>query len=84
MYTIKDKILVKVKEVENKTASGLIIPDSAKKKPHQGVILSVGKEVEDLKKDNIVLFNKYSGVEIEIEGEKYLVLKDTDILVVLD
>lgn len=84
MYTIKDKILVKVKEVENKTASGLIIPDSAKEKPHQGVILSVGKEVEDLKKDNIVLFNKYSGVEIEIEGEKYLVLKDTDILVVLD
>lgn len=84
MYTIKDKILVKVKEVENKTASGLIIPDSAKEKPYQGVILSVGKEVEDLKKDNIVLFNKYSGVEIEIEGEKYLVLKDTDILVVLD
>jgi chaperonin GroES len=84
MYTIKDKILVKVKEVENKTASGLIIPDSAKEKPHQGVILSVGKEVEDLKKDDIVLFNKYSGVEIEIEGEKYLVLKDTDILVVLD
>ena len=84
MYTIKDKILVKVKEVENKTASGLIIPDSAKGKPHQGVILSVGKEVEDLKKDDIILFNKYSGVEIEIEGEKYLVLKDTDILVVLD
>lgn len=84
MYTIKDKILVKVKEAENKTASGLIIPDSAKEKPHQGVILSVGKEVEDLKKDNIILFNKYSGVEIEIEGEKYLVLKDTDILVVLD
>lgn len=84
MYTIKDKILVKVKEVENKTASGLIIPDSAKEKPHQGVILSVGKEVEDLKKDDIILFNKYSGVEIEIEGEKYLVLKDTDILVVLD
>ena len=84
MLAIKDRILIIPDEVESKTASGIIIPDAAKKKPRTGKVISVGSSVEEIFVDDHVMFGKYSGTEIEVEGNKYLVLKEDEILVVLD
>jgi chaperonin GroES len=81
------KVLVKPAEAEEKTASGIIIPDSAKEKPRQGTIILVGgpkkdEEVE-VKKGDVVLYGKYSGQELTINGEDYLLISHSDILFVL-
>jgi chaperonin GroES len=81
------KVLVKPAEAEAKTASGIIIPDSAKEKPRQGTIILVGgpkkdEEVE-VKKGDVVLYGKYSGQELTINGEDYLLISHSDILFVL-
>ena len=81
------KVLVKPNEAEAKTASGIIIPDSAKEKPRQGTIILVGgpkkdEEVE-VKKGDVVLYGKYSGQELTINGEDYLLISQTDILFIL-
>lgn len=82
MKTVKDKIVVKV-EIKEKTASGIIIPDSVNEKIQKGKVISVGNEVKEITINDIVVFNKYSGVEIEIDDQKYTVLKDSDVFVVL-
>ncbi len=78
------KVLVKPYEAEAKTASGIIIPDSAKEKPRQGKIILVGaaKKDEDMevKKGDEVLYGKYSGQELTIDGEDYLLISQSDIL----
>lgn len=78
------KVLVKPDEAEAKTASGIIIPDSAKEKPRQGKVMLVGaaKKDEDMevKKGDIVLYGKYSGQELTIDGEDYLLISQSDIL----
>jgi chaperonin GroES len=81
------KVLVKPAEAEAKTASGIIIPDSAKEKPRQGTIILVGgpkkdEEVE-VKKGDVVLYGKYSGQELTINGEDYLLISHSDILFIL-
>jgi chaperonin GroES len=81
------KVLVKPAEAEEKTASGIIIPDSAKEKPRQGTIILVGgpkkdEEVE-VKKGDIVLYGKYSGQELTINGQDYLLISQSDILFIL-
>jgi chaperonin GroES len=81
------KVLVKPQEAESKTASGIIIPDSAKEKPRQGTIILVGgpkkdEEVE-VKKGDVVLYGKYSGQELTINGEEYLLISQSDILFIL-
>jgi chaperonin GroES len=81
------KVLVKPAEAEAKTASGIIIPDSAKEKPRQGTIILVGgpkkdEEVE-VKKGDVVLYGKYSGQELTINGEDYLLISQSDILFIL-
>ena len=76
-----DRVLVKVQEAETKTASGIIIPDNAsKEKPTTATVLAVSSEVEDIKVDDTVMYGKYSGTEITIENEDYLVLETSDIL----
>ena len=84
---LADRVLVKPAPVEEKTVGGIIIPDTAKEKPLQGTILAVGKGTKDeemvLKVNDTVLYGKYSGTEIELEGEKYLIMRQNDVLVVL-
>jgi chaperonin GroES len=81
------KVLVKPQEAELKTAGGIIIPDSAKEKPLQGTVIAVGKPKKDeemeVKVGDIVLYGKYAGTEISIEFETYLLLSQSDILIIL-
>jgi len=78
------KVLVKPHEAEAKTASGIIIPDSAKEKPRQGAVILVGAAKKDeemeVKKGDVVLYGKYSGQELTINGEDYLLISQSDIL----
>ena len=78
------KVLVKPYEAEAKTASGIIIPDSAKEKPRQGKVILVGAAKKDeemeVKKGDEVLYGKYSGQELTIDGDDYLLISQSDIL----
>ena len=81
------KVLVKPQEAEEKTASGIIIPDSAKEKPQQGKVVLVGEAKTDepmvVKKDDVVLYGKYAGTEIQIEGNDYLLISQQDVLYIV-
>ena len=83
---LADRVLVKPANAEEKTASGIIIPDSAKEKPLKGEVLATGNGTKDeemvVKKGDNVLYGKYAGTEIELEGEKYLIMRQSDILAV--
>lgn len=90
---LHDRLIVKRLEAEQKTKGGIIIPDSAKEKPQEGEVLAVGngkllddgKKVPlDVKVGDKVLFSKYSGTDIKIDGEEYLILKEDDIQAVMD
>ena len=84
---LHDRVLVQPSEVETKTASGIIIPDTAKEKPQHGTIVAAGKGKKDepvtVKTGDKVLYGKYAGTEIEWEGAKYLIMKESDILAIL-
>ncbi|HOF46496.1 MAG: co-chaperone GroES [Salinivirgaceae bacterium] len=81
------KVLVKPMEAEEKTASGIYIPDSAKEKPQQGTIMLVGAAKKDeqveVKVGDTVLYGKYSGTEITINNDKYLLMNQSDILFIM-
>jgi len=79
------RILVERLEEEAKTASGIIIPDNAKEKPLEGKVIAISKEVEEdenlpINEGDIVVFAKYSGTEITVDGKEYLVLNTDDVL----
>lgn len=81
-----NRVLVERVEEANKTASGIIIPDNAKEKPLAGKVLAISKKVADkgeIAEGNTVLFGKYAGTEISVEGKEYLVLTTSDILGIL-
>lgn len=89
---LQDRLIVERIESEEKTAGGLYIPDSAKEKPQQGRVLAVGKgrvredgtvQPLDLKEGDKILFGKYSGTEIKIDGDDYLIMREDDVLGVL-
>lgn len=84
---LADRVLVKPAPAEEKTVSGIIIPDTAKEKPLQGTVLAVGNGTKDeemvLKINDMVLYGKYSGTEVELDGEKYLIMRQSDVLAVL-
>lgn len=84
---LADRVLIKPAAAEEKTAGGIIIPDTAKEKPLQGEVLAVGNGTKDeemvLKAGDTVLYGKYSGTEVELEGEKYLIMRQSDVLAVL-
>ena len=84
---LADRVLIKAAPAEEKTAGGIIIPDTAKEKPLQGEVLAVGNGTKDeemvLKAGDTVLYGKYAGTEIEHEGEKYLIMRQSDVLAVL-
>ena len=90
---LHDRVLVKRLDAEEKTAGGIIIPDTAKEKPQQGEVVAVGPGLRypdgtivslDLKPGDRILFGKWSGTEVKINGEELLIMKETDILGVLD
>jgi len=90
---LHDRVVVKRVEEEEKTKGGIIIPDTAKEKPIEGIVVAVGsgksegegkKKVPlDVKKDDRVLFSKYAGTEITIEGEEHLIMKEEDIIAII-
>lgn len=84
---LADRVLVKPAPAEEKTAGGIIIPDTAKEKPLQGEVLAVGNGTKDeemvLKAGDTVLYGKYAGTEVELDGEKYLIMRQSDVLAVL-
>ncbi|MBA1433330.1 MAG: co-chaperone GroES [Epsilonproteobacteria bacterium] len=75
-----DRVLVERVEETNTTASGIIIPDNAKEKPSEVKVIAVSSEVEDVKVGDKVVFGKYSGTELVLEGKDYLILDTSDIL----
>lgn len=89
---LADRVLVKPLEAEEKTKGGIVLPDTAKEKPQEGKVVSVGKgRVNDdgkvtpleVKAGDKVLYGKYSGTEISVDGEEYLILKEEDILAIV-
>ena len=85
---LADRVLVLPAEAEVKTASGIIIPDTAKEKPLKGEVVAAGEGTKDekmvLKKGDKVLYGKYSGTELEIEGTKYLIMRQSDVLAIVE
>ncbi|MBR1922390.1 MAG: co-chaperone GroES [Paludibacteraceae bacterium] len=84
---LADRVLIRPVAAETKTASGIIIPDSAKEKPLRGEVIAVGQGTKDeqmvLQAGNQVLYGKYAGTEIEIDGEKLLIMRQSDVLAVI-
>lgn len=86
---LSDRVVVKVIDTEEKTESGIVLPDTAKERPQQGKVVAVGPTASekagfDLKEGDIVIYSKYGGTEIKYEGEEYLILNcDSDILAVI-
>ncbi len=78
------RVLVRPIEQEAKTASGLILPDSAKEKPQIGEVVAVGDEVEMVKVGQKILFPKYTGTEIKLDGVDHIIMEDGDLLAVVD
>lgn len=84
---LADRVLVEPLEAETKTASGIIIPDTAKEKPQKGVVVAVGSGTKEnpitVKVDETVLYGKYSGTELKYEGKDYLIMRESDILAIV-
>ena len=90
---LQDRVIVKRVEEEEKTSGGIIIPDTAKEKPQQGKIIAVGKgKVNDdgkvtpldVKKGDKILFSKYAGTEVQIEGDEHIIIREDDVLGVIE
>jgi len=84
---LADRVLIKPQAAEEKTVGGIIIPDSAKEKPLRGEVLAVGEGTKDeqmvLKAGDQVLYGKYAGTELEFDGEKYLIMRQSDVLAII-
>ena len=84
---LADRVLVEPKEAETKTASGLYIPDTAKEKPQEGKVIAAGPGKKDepmeVKVGDEVIYGKYAGTEVTVEGKKYLIVKQSDMLAIL-
>lgn len=90
---LQDRILVKRLDGEDKTKGGIIIPDSAKEKPQEGKVIAVGKgkvddegktHALDVKKGDKILFSKYAGTEVSIEGDEHIIIREDDVLGVIE
>lgn len=84
---LADRVLIEPAPAETKTIGGIIIPDTAKEKPLQGTIVAVGNGTKDeemvLKVGDTVLYGKYAGTELEFEGNKYLIMRQSDVVAVI-
>lgn len=93
LIPLEDRIVVKPQEAETKTAGGIVLPDAAKEKPLTGKVISVGpgklmdngkRIAPSVKKNDVVLFGKYSGSEVQLEGEEYKILRESEVLGVIE
>ncbi|HOK96513.1 MAG TPA: co-chaperone GroES [Anaerohalosphaeraceae bacterium] len=93
LVPLEDRVVVKPQEAENKTAGGIVLPDTAKEKPLMGKVIAVGpgklldngsRGSMSVKKNDIVLYGKYSGSEVEIEGTEYKILRESEILGIVE
>lgn len=84
---LADRVLIQPAAAEEKTVGGIIIPDTAKEKPLKGKVLAVGNGTKDeqmvLKAGDEVLYGKYAGTELELDGEKYLIMRQSDVLAII-
>ncbi len=84
---LADRVIVEVAAAEEKTASGIIIPDTAKEKPQKGKVVAVGTGKKDepmtVKVGDSILYGKYAGTEITVEGKEYLIMRESDIFAVI-
>jgi chaperonin GroES len=90
---LNDKILVKRLEAEERTAGGIVLPDTAKEKPREGKVISLGqgrlndkgeRQAFQLKINDTIIFNSYAGTEVKIDGEEFLIMSEDDVLAVID
>ena len=85
---LADRVLVEPMQAETKTASGIIIPDNAKEKPQKATVVAVGKGTKDnpmtVKVGDVVLYGKYSGTEVKVDGEDLLVMREDDVMAVIE
>ena len=90
---LADRVLLKPLEEEDKSPGGIILPDTAKEKPMRGKVIAVGngrvddkgeRVAMDVKAKDVVLYGKYSGTEIKIDGEEYLIMRESDILAIVE
>ena len=87
-----DRVVIKVKEEQEKTASGIVLPGTAKEKPQEAKVVAVGsgevvdgKKIElEVKVGDTVIYSKYSGTEVKVEGEEYLIVRQSDILAIVE
>ena len=84
---LHDRVIVKAAAAEEKTAGGIIIPDTAKEKPQRGTVIAAGPGKKDepmtVKSGDTILYGKYAGTEVSFEGEDYLIMRESDILAVI-
>lgn len=84
---LHDRVIVQAAAAEEKTAGGIIIPDTAKEKPQRGIVIAAGPGKKDepvtVKKGDVVLYGKYAGTEISLEGVEYLIMRESDILAII-
>jgi len=84
---IADRVLVEPSPAEEKTAGGIIIPDTAKEKPQRGTVVAVGQGKKDepmtVKAGQTILYGKYSGTEVQLDGKDYLIMRESDIMAIL-
>jgi chaperonin GroES len=84
---LADRVVVEAAAAEEKTASGIIIPDTAKEKPQKGVVIAVGTGKKDepltVKEGDVVLYGKYAGTEITFDGKDYLIMRESDIFAIV-
>lgn len=84
---LADRVLIEPAAAEQKTAGGIIIPDTAKEKPQRGTVVAVGPGKKDepmtVKVGDLVLYGKYAGTEISVEGKDYLIMRESDIVAVI-
>ncbi len=84
---LADRVIIEAAAAEEKTAGGIIIPDTAKEKPQKGTVVAVGPGTKDepmtVKEGNIVLYGKYAGTEISVDGGDYLIMRESDIVAIV-
>lgn len=84
---LQDRVIIKAAEAETKTAGGIIIPDTAKEKPSRGTVMAAGPGKKDepmsVKVGDVVLYSKYAGTEINIDGEDLLIMRESDLIAIV-
>lgn len=80
---LADRVVLKPVAAEEKTASGIMLPESAKEKPEQGKVVAVGKDVKEVKEGDTVLYSKYGPTEVKVSGEEFMIVKEEDVLAIV-